>query len=398
MIAHPSTPKVRNNRFIGTPIVLRRRQPAQAWALHLLEASMTLWRVLIVSALMPVIPSSAPAAEMLDRDHVLRALEARDASIQSSRLAINRAWVQSAVDPAQLVKDSEIELQSRSPQEVFDGIVKRLANGPPIRWLRSETLSRGRQFKTTMTPSIGDEIAQYCDGEHNVLWRRSANTTQVDIHPSTFDQFNRYDLDQLNLRLVHCYKSRKLVAFNADSGRYSLTFEHGDGNWSTVVDLASDLTILRFRSSLKGKLVEQAWYLAPRTVGSIPLPQIIVYHYPDNRMPALAVIHVENVWLNPDISDQELLAPDIPDGTTVVDHRTSPPTVKRSVNAERIRQLRMTRKPFLEDPVEPPPAAAPLRAAASESRPWPALILWGSIAVVLVALLLYAFRRLQPRQ
>src|SRR3990172_4847782 len=103
---------------------------------------------LFISAVL-MCPPWLTAADM-PVDDALRGLSARDESISSYRLAVQRGHIVSEVDPnIALTGFAGIGL-SQNARDVFSQVSDRIRNGRAIAWQIFSTVERGSLFKTVL--------------------------------------------------------------------------------------------------------------------------------------------------------------------------------------------------------------------------------------------------------
>lgn len=256
----------------------------------------------------------------------MAALQAREDSIGSYTLVVERVRIESAAFSDEILDAAVADERRAEPRQLFESIVGRLGGGRPIASMISRTSQKGMRFKTHMTFPRGEEMVLAHDGERFLRFQPKAANKQVDIFPPSHVE-GRYSLDQLGLMMAPLLQPGKVLSHEQQGDLLRMRFKASE-TFTTVVDFDSELAIRRRVGISNGNVVSQERYLCPRRFGTYVMPVVIVTDRQSGASHVVEVILLKDLVLNPAISEEELSIGEFPDKAVAVDYRQNPPKVE----------------------------------------------------------------------
>ncbi|HEX2972342.1 MAG TPA: hypothetical protein VHP11_08405, partial [Tepidisphaeraceae bacterium] len=171
----------------------------------------------------------------------------------------------------------------------------------------------------------GYERVIFRDSERVLCFQPQPGRVQVDIF-SLSNAFPEgvFDFDQLGLTCHTALERGTVKSFQTDADGYSIRFDWPMADskiWTSIITLSSDLALKKRTGMRDGQVMEEVWYLCPEQIGSCQIPRVIVEARRFGNDSMVEMILVEKLELNPQFSDKQLRAPEIPEGAVVVDYR-----------------------------------------------------------------------------
>ncbi|HEX2972665.1 MAG TPA: hypothetical protein VHP11_10050, partial [Tepidisphaeraceae bacterium] len=232
----------------------------------------------------------------------------------------------SAVDVGKAIREIPATQPAGQPQELVSRLAERFADGKEIRWMTYQNIQQGRPAKvakTIMNDPRGYERVIFRDSERVLCFTPQPKRVQVDIF-SLSNAFPEgvFDFDQLGLTCHTALERGTVKSFQTDPDGYSIRFDWPAVDskiWTSIITLSSDLILKKQTGIWDGQVMNENWYLCPEQIGSCQIPRVIVEAQQNG--PFVDVILIEKLELNPQFSDEQLRAPEIPEGAVVVDYR-----------------------------------------------------------------------------
>ena len=268
----------------------------------------------------------------ISKDEFLDYLEARDTSITSYSLDMQRANFRIAFDDYDLLMDfvkkaNRMETGKLEPSDVIDELIQHV-RANDVHRLRRIVLERGEHFKSTQTWETDTKSTRvrHYDGE---LYRvYSPRNGQLDIHPS-ITQVGRGSLSDFGIGYIGSGKTwprPTITAFEQrPDGILSVHQTMEDGlTYATEYDPNMNLKYGYYLEG--GKKVQESWFLGHEEFGGYSIPRVHLQAWPNKDKDGYSVWCrvLGDVKINCPISDADLAMPKMPPGTIVMDYRHKP--------------------------------------------------------------------------
>ena len=265
----------------------------------------------------------------MGKDEFLDYLEARDTSISSYSLDMQRANFKIAFDDYDLLKDfvkkaNRMETGKLEPSDVIDELIQHV-RANDVHRLRRIVLERGEHFKSTQTNiKTGSVKVRHYDGELYSVY--SAKNGQLDIHPSIL-QVGRGSLSDFGIGYIGSGKTwprPTITAFEQrPDGILSVHQTIEDGvTYATEYDTNMNLKYGYYLEG--GKKVQESWFLGHDEFGGYSIPRVHLQTWPEKDGYYVWCYVLGDVKINCPLTSEDLSLGELPAKTLVVDYRFEP--------------------------------------------------------------------------
>lgn len=269
----------------------------------------------------------------MSKDEFLDYLEARDTSVSSYSLDMQRANFKIAFDDYDLLKDfvkkaNRIEMGKFKPSDVIDELIRHIGANDVFR-LRRVVLERGEHFKSTQTnnKTEGMKVRHYDGGLYRVYSAiKGKESARLDIHPSVL-QVGRGSLSDFGIGYIGSGKTWPRPTITAFEQRLDgiLSVHQAIEDGVTYVTEYDTNMNLKYGYYLEGgQKVQESWFLGHDEFGGYSIPRVHLQTWPEKDGYYVWCCVLGDVKINCPISDADLAMPKMPPWTIVMDYRHKP--------------------------------------------------------------------------